>query len=481
MPELLNESPKEVVFFGRSGLVSTNKVVTKKIANQVYLIRILQEDGDNSVNKVNSSLSKALSNKNESKRDLVKTSEIEHFHGQRLQMLGTMAGGVAHDFNNILTGILGHTSYLKAILPQKGDHIESLEAIESGARRSSIITQQILKFARTGEQDDISVCDLKQILTSTCILLKTAISKTFELNYQLPEEELLVMGVETKLSQIIANLVMNAKDAFEENGKIEVGVELVDDQTKVHRAYVNNPPKAKRFARIFVIDNGKGIPAELLERIFEPFFTTKKDKGTGLGLATVHNIVKSFRGAMEVSSKVGVGTSMSVYFPLYEPTKHESTPKEKTDVDKISDVAEKSFKESKVGRKIANNSCKKILIVDDEFPVRNVVAVSLKHFGFKVDTAESGEEALNLYLQALKADVKDEKYDLVIMDMLMPGMTGDELFVRLRMKDPNLRALIMSGYASEEALERVMMGGAKGFIQKPFTIEELMDKVGECW
>lgn len=381
----------------------------------------------------------------------------EQFHNQRLQMLGIMAGGVAHDFNNILTGILGHTSYLRAVLPEKGEHIESLDAIEGGAKKSSTITQQILKFARSGENEEIQVCDFKQVISSTCTLLRAAIPRMYNLRYQIPDIPVPIMGIETKIAQVVANLVINARDAIQEGGNIEVGLETVEDQQRLKKVFKNRPLSKARYIRLYVIDDGHGMNENVQKRVFEPFFTTKGEQGTGLGLPMVASIVNLFKGAIEISSKENIGTSVSVYFPIYEVIAKKEVLKAENNQKNI------------VAQKI------KILVVDDEYPVRNVIELSLKYLNYDVQTAASGEEALDFFNSSESCP-----FDLVILDMLMPIMSGDQVFEKMRSKFKDLNVLIISGYASNEMLERVLDGGAKGFIQKPFTIEELSKKIKEC-
>ena len=367
----------------------------------------------------------------------------KYFHSQRLETLGMLAGGIAHDFNNVLTGLLGHITYLKTILPQTGPHIESLLAIEEGSKKASTMTQQILNFSRLRTIEQREQVDLQELLTKTCGLLRGAFSPAYRLELDMPEESLFVEAVEGTLAQVFVNLVMNSKAAVGDSGCIRILIELGSITEAAEKIPV---------AVVKVIDDGEGIPEEILDRVFEPYFSTKAH-GTGLGLATVRRIVTDCGGSIVVDSKVGEGTVISVILPLYV-------------CDNKQPLVEQAM--------ALERGSERILIVDDEDPVRNVLCVSLKHLGYAVSVARSGGEALEMLLE------DPEAYDLVIVDMLMPELSGDETYFRMREINPSIRALVISGYSSEESVHRILNNGGKGFIQKPFTIEQLSAKVREC-
>ena len=205
---------------------------------------------------------------------------------------------------------------------------------------------------------------------------------------------------------------------------------------------------------IQIIDNGSGMSPEVVARIFEPYFSTKKERGTGLGLSTVAAIVREFGGAIVVDSEIGRGTTFAVYLPLLEEEGRDATVKRPTP--------------SSLER-----GNERILIVDDEYPVRNVLSLSLQHLGYTVEVASSGIEALEKYGQA-------GAFDLVLLDMLMPELSGEETFFKLKEIDPNVSVLVISGYTSERAVTNILDNGGRDFLQKPFTIDELSRKVREC-
>jgi signal transduction histidine kinase/CheY-like chemotaxis protein len=367
----------------------------------------------------------------------------KYFHSQRLETLGMLSGGIAHDFNNVLTGLLGHITYLKTILPQSGPHIESLDAIEEGSKKASVMTQEILNFSRLRTVEKNESVDLCELLLKTCGLLRGAFPPAYQLEFEAPESPVCVEGVEGKLAQVFVNLVMNSRAALGNAGEISICLE---------EGQIEEVAGVSSVAVVKVSDSGEGIPEENLSRIFEPFFSTKT-QGTGLGLATVKRIVDESGGDISIESTVGVGTEVSVILPLSSEGLDTIAPLE--------------------NRKLEHGT-ERILIVDDEDPVRNVLCVSLKHLGYSVEVARSGQEAL----AHLEADPNG--FDLVILDMLMPELSGDETYFRMRELTPELRALVISGYSSEAAVQKVLDNGGRGFIQKPFSIEQLSAKVREC-
>lgn len=384
---------------------------------------------------------------------------VINFHSQRLESLGVLAGGIAHDFNNILTGILGHITYLKTILGTPGSHNESLNAIEDGARRASTMIQQILDFSRLEMSGQASTIDLSGVVSRTCTLLRGAISPRFEMKWDVPDRELLMLAEESKVAQIVINLVINSRDAIQPGGYIHITLEPENDQSRVQAAFGDAELLTESYARLTVTDNGHGIPKPLLKKIFEPYFSTKAGKGTGLGLATVSSIVHLLGGAIEVQSGESKGTAIAIYMPLLLPA-----------IDK----AHKSEVPETQAVPLVGGS-ERILVIDDEYPVRNVLSVSLEHLGYSVNAVASGLEALELF--------KDDcaQFDLVILDMLMPHMSGKEVFCELRKLCPDIKVLAISGFTSEESIRYILENGGMGFVQKPFTIEDLSRRVRECF
>ncbi|MBX7144729.1 MAG: response regulator [Oligoflexia bacterium] len=383
-----------------------------------------------------------------------KNTTLHSFHAQRLDTLGMLAGGVAHDFNNVLTGILGHVTYLKTILPKSGDHVESLGAIEDGARKGTALTQQILGFSKLDGAEKVSEVNIGDLVRSICKLLRGAISPNYTLEFSVPDRPVRVLAVEGKLAQVLVNLIVNARDAVGEQGQIRVSAQSVTDKGELERAFGGADRASKEYVRLSVADNGHGMPKEIQAKIFEPYFSTKKDKGTGLGLAVVREIVELFGGAIVVDSVVGKGTTISVHLPMVS--------------EDARDRAEQP------GLLPLQRGSESVLVVDDEYPVRNVLLVSLQHLGYDVEVASGGTEAIQKYR------ARRGGFDLVLLDMIMPHQSGDEVFFELKKLDPLVKVLVISGFSSEAAVKSILANGGLDFLQKPFTIEDLAKHVRNC-
>ncbi len=377
-------------------------------------------------------------------------------HLQRREMLGALAGGIAHDVNNIVTGILGHVSYLKMTMPQTGPHVDSLSAIEEGGNRTAQLVRQILSFLKQDASSAPTRLNLGQVVESTCNLLRGAISKKIKLAYEIPKNATYVLGIEGQLSQILINLVVNSRDAVGDKGDIRIVLrELETSEVIDPIGEIKGSDRLKgKYACLSVIDNGQGIPGNIITRVFEPYFSTKRDRGTGLGLSTVKDIVERMGGVVELSSKSGIGTKVSVYLPAVE-----EVAKEATSVERDSGL---------------QHGNEKILVVDDEQSVRNVLGLSLRRLGYEVELAASGSEAISKYIAS------GSRYDLVILDMVMPEQSGREVFFRLKEVDPGVRVLVCSAFASEQAIRDILDNGGRGFIQKPFDVEDLAEKIRSC-
>ena len=362
---------------------------------------------------------------------------VRHHH--KLELLGSFAGGVVHDLNNILTGVLGHLTFLRNSLPEIGPHSESLIAVEEGARRAASTTQQILEFAR-GEHEPFAVVSLNSVVASCVTLLRSTLPANVMISVGEGPQEIFVHGDESQLGQVLLNLAINARDAMPNGGRIDVQLDCV-----VYEGPSGLP--GGEYARLVVTDNGRGIPAGLADRIFEPFFTTKDSAGTGLGLSNVYSIVQAHKGTVFVDSELGRGSRFEVLLPLAQ----DARPHEQ-------EHAEGESLPTGTGR---------ILVIEDEEIVRTVIQRSLEHLGYVVDVAEGGREGIALF------ETKKGAYDLVILDMMMPDMPGDSVFFRLKELRDDVPVLIASGYSSDSRTRTLLESGARGFIQKPFGVEEL--------
>ena len=371
--------------------------------------------------------------------------------GETLEKLGTMASGIAHDLNNLLTGVLGHVSYLRLALPTEGDHCESLAAIEDGAKRAASMTQQILDFMKASEKETRSV-NFSLLASAAVNVFRGGLDKNIEIVTKSDEKDVYVEGNESRLNQLVMNLVVNARDAMSQGGVIRVSLQRVILDADFCDQYDNLEPG--EFARLSVIDSGEGIPDDLKDKIFERYFTTKKETGTGMGLAIVCSIVAEHQGHIECYSEIGKGTRFDVYMPSCD---HE---------------VEQSESSSSTVPQLPRGD-ERILVVDDEEVVRTVIERSLEHLGYRVDSASGGREALAKY-------ESQGGFDLVVLDMMMPDMTGDEVFEWLKKYQSDVRVLLASGYSSEGRAEAVLSGGGKGFLKKPFAVEELAYMVREA-
>jgi CheY-like chemotaxis protein len=286
------------------------------------------------------------------------------------------------------------------------------------------------------------------------VLLKSAIPSDIALQLPKNADVFRVLGSEVHLAQILINLIINARDAIQGRGSIDVRLSTELGLDEVHEIF-GPEPAAKAYGAIEVADTGSGMSDEVKQRLFEPYFTTKNQAGTGLGLATVQAIVARLGGAIQVFSEVDHGTMFRVILPL------------------VSD-GDATVDSSETENGVLRGEGERLLVIDDEDAVRNVLGLSLSHLGYQVDTAPSGLEGIE------KLRAANGGYNLVILDLLMPGLSGEETFQRLRAINPEISVLIVSGFSSENVVQRVLADGARDFIQKPFSIEVLSEKVRGC-
>jgi two-component system, cell cycle sensor histidine kinase and response regulator CckA len=394
---------------------------------------------------------KILSSVSVENKSTQKNSSSCHVEAGHLESLGILAGSVIHDLNNILTGILGHVSFLKLSSKSGNIDIESLTAIEEGAKRAAALTHSVLDFAK-GEGRQDSSFDLSKMVRESLNIIRATIPNNVSIETK-THDGFFINGNEEQIHQLITNLAINAKDALPSSGgmiSIEVGeVSLLDPEL-----CSNYGIEQGDYVTLSITDNGIGIPEEIRRKIFEPFFTTKGVKGTGLGLATVLAIVRAHKGSLFVDSLPGRGSTFTVVLP------------------KNIEANLVDFNDTN-SRSIATG-IEKILVVEDEDAVRTVIQKSLEHLGYEVVVAVDGIDALEKYSR------HSGGFQLVIADMIMPRMSGDELFYQLKSIDELIPILIASGYASDSRTSAVLRDGAAGFIQKPFAIEDLAQIVRQC-
>jgi PAS domain S-box-containing protein len=376
-----------------------------------------------------------------------KKLEAQLIQSEKMKAIGTLAGGIAHDFNNILMAIQGYTSLMLHHLESSHPHFGKLQGIEELVESGSDLTKQLLGFASGGTYE-IRPTDLNEILRKT----STMFSRTRrEINIQTRyENEPCVVDADSgQIEQMLLNLYVNAWHAMPEGGSLSLALETVALDRKFVRPYSVKPGK---YAKISVTDSGIGMDEATRERIFEPFFTTKKrSMGTGLGLSSVYNIVKGHGGIITVASEKGHGSTFCVYLP-----------KSKKTVEKAEPASTAVLKGEET-----------ILLVDDEETVVSVSRDMLEALGYSVLVARSGQEAVGIF------EKEHGRIDLVILDVIMPDMGGGETFEELQKIDPSARVVLSSGYSLDSLTNKIMDRGCKAFIQKPFTINLLSQKLRE--
>lgn len=368
---------------------------------------------------------------------------------QKLEAVGRLAGGVAHDFNNMLNVILGYGEMILNRLHEEDPLREEITEIVQAAKRSADLTRQLLAFSRKQPLAP-EVLDLNTVVRNIEKMLTRLIGEDVELELILAEGIGHVMADPGQLEQVIMNLAVNAKDAMPRGGKLIIETANVElDETYASRHVGVNPGS---YVMLSVTDTGCGMAAETLSHIFEPFFSTKeKGKGTGLGLSTVYGIVKQSGGHIWVYSELGRGTTFKIYLPRTE-TK-----------DQLQEVA--------IQKVPTKGEGEYILVVEDEESLRNLVHKALSSLGYRVSVAANGREAL------LMIEEKVIKPDLLITDVVMPDMGGRELVERARRDHPNMKVLFMSGYTDEAVVHHAILDRGTPFLQKPFDLSTLAETV----
>jgi CheY-like chemotaxis protein len=362
-----------------------------------------------------------------------------------------LAGGIAHDFNNLLTGILGNADLALAELSPVAPARESLEAIETGARRAAELCRQLLAYSGKG-RFAVQPLDLMELVQEMGHLLAVSISKKVLLKYHFAKNLPAIEADPTQMRQTIMNLIVNASEAIgDRSGVISVSTGLAHcDAESLKTCFAVDGIQPGDFVSLEVTDTGHGMDKATQDRIFDPFFTTKFT-GRGLGLAAVLGIVRGHKGAIRVYSEVDRGTTFKLLFPAARTQAREIA--------------------STVPSARAWKGHGQVLVVDDEGTVRTLTRRMLERVGFTVLTAEDGRQAVEIF-QRVAADV-----DLVILDLTMPQLDGEACFRELRLMKPEVKVILSSGYTEQDVVNLFAGQGLAGFIQKPYTSEELIAKV----
>ena len=380
-------------------------------------------------------------------RDITNERRLEEAvrQSQKMDAVGRLASGIAHDFNNVLAAIIGYAEILLDKVKDQQELCEHTREILSNAERASNLTRQLLTFSRR-QPEKLQTLSLNEVLTSMHPLLQRTLTNDIELVTLIGDGIGYVNADFGQMEQAVLNLAINARDAMKGNGKliIETRREFLTAEASLKRVGTNPGD----FVTLSVKDSGQGMSEDTLQHIFEPFFTTKQaGKGTGLGLAVVYGIIKQHHGWIEVDSTVERGTEFRIYLPRVESKQNIAPTQE--------------LPEQKLKGKEA------ILVIDDDDHVRHSLELMLSSLDYYVMTASSGEEAIHMLQKSLS------NIDLVVCDMIMPLMNGRQTLAHIKKIQPNLKALIITGYS--EVTDEEHIGGSSSIpiLQKPFTREKL--------
>jgi PAS domain S-box-containing protein len=379
-----------------------------------------------------------------------KKMAAQHLRAERLDSIGTLAGGIAHDLNNVLAPILMSIELLK--LDADGDprRLKLLDTIFESGRRGADLVRQVLSFAQGTEGPRIGV-RLRPLINDLVCIISGTFPSNIEIETQVSNDLWPVVGDASQLHQVLLNLAVNARDAMLRGGTLTLAAANLTIDAQY--AGTSQGAKAGRYVLLRVTDTGQGIPPEVREHIFEPFFTTKEPgKGTGIGLATVHTVVKSHSGFIKVESEFGRGTTFKIYLPadpahLATESAHPFPPALPRGRDEL------------------------VLVVDDEFSIRHITQKTLEAFGYRVITASDGAEAVALYAQ------RAQEIALVLTDMMMPVMDGAATVQVLVRINPLVRVIAASGLSAKENIAKAAGSGVMDFLPKPYTAQTLLNLI----
>ena len=382
-------------------------------------------------------------------RDITENKKLEEqlAQSQKMEAIGTLTGGIAHDFNNLLQAINGYADILLLKTTQNDPAYLNLRAIKGAGERAAALVKQLMMFSRKANIEPRPT-ELNHIIEQAEKILGRTIPKMIDIELRLEDQIWTISADPVQLEQIILNLSTNAADAMPDGGRLLIETENIILDEEYARNHLGATPG--RYVLLSVSDTGQGMDKDTIQKIFDPFFTTKEiGKGTGLGLASVYGIVKSHGGYTTCYSEVGQGTTFKVYLPAVEQEYMHDAPE---------------------GREVIQGGTESILLVDDEEWIRGFASESLESCGYKVITAASGEEALEIFAGG------NHKIDLVILDIGMPGMGGHKCLTEIIRIDPSAKVIIASGYSINGQVKKSIEAGAKGFLGKPYKLADLLNK-----
>lgn len=386
-------------------------------------------------------------------RDITEQRKVQEqlINAQRLETVGLLAGGVAHDFKNLITPIIGFAHLIKLQVPSDSPVYSYAEKIYSAAENASALAQSLLALSRKQPLQMVAV-DIDSLIQDFSVIVQKLIGNQVKLELKLNPGKHNVLCDVTQIKQVLTNLVTNARDAMPEGGKITIATKTFEIDEKFINSHGFGKPG--KYVIISVSDTGVGIDESIRSRIFEPFFTTKSpDKGSGLGLAVVYGIVKQHSGFIDVYSKPNLGTTFKIYLPLIDSSEVE---------ERVDDMSDSLFGNQEL-----------ILVIEDDPSVRDYFRVVLKEANYRVVEAHTGVEGIQRYLE------NRDRVSLVILDLILPLKDGIEVLNEIRMINPNQRYLLVSGYPSEIVFEKGLLKGDVEFLCKPISPTVLLRKVKE--
>jgi PAS domain S-box-containing protein len=388
-------------------------------------------------------------------RDITQRQKLEGQlrQAQKMEAIGQLAGGVAHDFNNILTAIMGYGNLIRAKMTKDDPLLEFMENILVSVDRAAKLTKSLLAFSRQQVMDQRTV-DANDIIRQVEKLLGRVIGEDIELKTTLTEQPVSVHADIGQIEQVILNLATNARDAMPQGGSLAIETDIIEvDETYKQ---IHGFGEAGTFVRISVSDTGMGMDEKTTTKIFDPFFTTKEvGKGTGLGLSMAYGIIKQHKGYIDVISEPGSGTIFSIYLPLIRSGNKESIP------------SAVSYQQADL------HGTETVLIVEDYSSARDIMRRTLEEFGYTVYEAKDGEDAIQVFTR------RKEEIQMAVIDMILPKRSGAEVYGLMKKMKPDIKAVFVSGYRGDKIQGGSLSAENQEFMQKPFTPTAFMKKIRE--